>query len=202
MTQLMFTYDVTLRCAYLRTFSHPAIAPSKIANAICGAIPSGRVVGVAASGGPGFGGLVAGGEEVLNYNSGQTSAFGYGGLQVGCCNFLSGSVYTGFAYGLNNNNSNYSGGFTSISGSGGPISVTVSRSSNGVGEPIGVAPPGTPGAVTTVTVGGGEGVNTQVTGFGSVTTYSNPLQTGQFTGFGLGDYLAYGARQLCKAAGY
>lgn len=45
-------------------------------------------------------------------------------------------------------------------------------------------------------------MNTQVTGFGSVTTYSNPLQTGQFTGFGLGDYLAYGARQLCKAAGY
>jgi len=115
---------------------------------------------------------------------------------------LSGSVYTGFAYGLYNNNSNYSGGFTSISGSGGPISVTVSRSSNGVGEPIGVAPLGTSGAVTTVTVGGGEGVNTQATGFGSVTNYSNPLQTGQFTGFGLDDYLAYGARQLCKAAGY
>jgi hypothetical protein len=139
---------------------------------------------------------------VLNYNSGQTSAFGYGGLQVGCCNFLSGSVYMGFAYGLNNDNSNYSGGFTSISGSAGPTSVTVSRSSNAVGQPIGVAPLGTPGAVTTVTVGGGEGVNTQVTGFGSVTTYSNPLQTGQFTGFGLGDYLAYAARQLCQAAGY
>lgn len=152
--------------------------------------------------GQGFGGLVAGGEAVLNYNSGQTSAFGYGGLQVGCCNFLSGSVYTGFACGLNNNNSNYSGGFTSIGGRGGPISVTVSRSSNGVGEPIGVAPPETQGAVTTVTVGGGEGLNTQVTGFGSVTTYSNPLQTGKFTGFGLGDFLAYGARQLCKAAGY
>jgi|ERR1700733_4089443 hypothetical protein len=76
------------------------------------------------------------------------------------------------------------------------------RSSNGVGEPIGVAPLGAPDAVTTVTVGGGEGVNTQVTGLGSVTTYSNPLQTGQFTGFGLGDYLAYAASQLCKAAGY
>jgi hypothetical protein len=117
-------------------------------------------------------------------------------------NLLSGSAYSGFAYGLYDDNSNYSGGFTSISASYGPISVTGSRSSNGVGEPIGVAPPGTPGAVTTITMGGGEGLNSQGTAFGSVTNYSNPIQIGQFTGFGYIDFLAYGARQLCKALGY
>jgi hypothetical protein len=121
---------------------------------------------------------------------------------VGCCNALSGSVYTGAAYGLNNDNSNYSGGFTTGSGSVGPVSVSVSRSSNGLGESLGVAPSGTPNAVTTITAGGGEGLNTQVTGFGSVTNYSNPIQAGQFSGFELGDLLAYGARQVCNGSGH
>ena len=68
-----------------------------------------------ASGGlGGVGSVGVGGEVVLNYNSGQVSAFGFGGVQADWNGGASGWVYTGFVYGLNNSNSNYSGGLTGM----------------------------------------------------------------------------------------
>jgi len=55
-----------------------------------------------------------GGELVVNYDSGQVSAFAFGGFQVGWNGGVSGSAYTGFVWGLNGSNSNYSGGFTGV----------------------------------------------------------------------------------------
>jgi RHS repeat-associated protein len=81
--------------------SHPLLPTIK--QKICGVIPSGRTVG--ASGALGLlGGPTGGGEVVINYNSGQSSAFAFGGAQVGWNGGASGSVFTGFVYGLNGNN--------------------------------------------------------------------------------------------------
>ena len=85
---------------------------------ICSAIPSGRTTG--ASGGVGgVGSPGGGGELVVNYDTGQVSAFAFGGFQVGWNGGVSGSVYTGFVWGLNGSNSNYSGGFTGVNGGAG-----------------------------------------------------------------------------------
>jgi RHS repeat-associated protein len=93
------------------TPSAPSAPNNGIKAKVCSAIPSGRTQG--ASGGlGGVGSVGGGGELVFNYNSGQVSAFGFGGVQVGWNGGASGSIYTGFVYGLNSSNSNYSGGFT------------------------------------------------------------------------------------------
>jgi hypothetical protein len=98
--------------AYLGT---ETIAANNSTNQkICNSIPNGRVIGV--SGGAGaLGATVAGGEIVLNYDTGQISAFGFGGFQGGWNGVLSATAYTGLAWGLNGNNSNYSGGFSGFS---------------------------------------------------------------------------------------
>lgn len=67
----------------------------------------------------GVGSVVGGGELVINYDSGQVSAFGFGGGQVGWNGGLSASVYGGFVWGLNSSNSNYSKGFTGVNGGAG-----------------------------------------------------------------------------------
>ena len=76
-----------------------------IKKAICSKIPSGQTIGV--SGGVGaVGSVIGGGEIVVNYDSGQVSAFSFGGTQVGWNGGLSGSLYNGYIYGLNSSNSN------------------------------------------------------------------------------------------------
>ena len=102
----------------------------RLKQKICSAILSGRTFGVSGGLG-GVGSVGGGGEVVINYNSGQVSALGFGGVQVGWNGGASGSAYTGFVYGLNDSNSNYSGGFTGVNGSAG-YEGFVARSSGGL----------------------------------------------------------------------
>jgi hypothetical protein len=172
-----------------------AASNNSIKQEICKLIPSGRTtggsVGVGGVGSPG-----GGGEVVVNYNSGQVSAFVFGGVQVGWNGGISGSVYTGFVYGLNDSNSNYSGGFTGANGGAGP-GAFAARSSGGLtGGPGGLVP--NPSGVTAggISFGGGllGGASFGVT----ATNYSKPLQLGKYSGFSQLDWLLYAARQVCK----
>jgi hypothetical protein len=161
---------------------------------VCSAIPSGRTQGV--SGGIGGIGSVGGGAEVVvNYNSGQTSAFAFGGLQLGWNGGVSGSVYTGFVYGLNSSNSNYSGGFTGVNGGAG-LGGFVASSSGGMTHGVsGLSPTG---EVKAVGVGLGAALLGGFSGGVSATNYANPLQLGKFAAFTPADFLLYAARQLCN----
>ena len=71
---------------------------------------------------------------MVNYNSGQVSVFASGGVSVGWQGGAQGSAFTGYVYGLKNDNSNYSGGFTTISGGAGPGGF-ISHSSGGPNAP-------------------------------------------------------------------
>jgi hypothetical protein len=106
------------------------VAPSNLKQKICSALPTGRTVGVSGGLG-GVGSVGGGGEVVINYQSGQVSAFDFGGVQVGWNGGASGSAYTGFVYGLNSSNSNYSGGFTGVNGGAG-FGGFAARSSGGL----------------------------------------------------------------------
>ena len=165
-----------------------------IKSAVCSALPSGRTMG--ASGGlGGIGSVGGGGEVVVNYNSGQVSAFGFGGLQVGWNGGASGSIYTGFVYGLNNSNSNYSGGFTGANGGYGLGGFAASSSGGLTGGASGLAPNGQ------VKVGGaslGASLIPTPTGGVTATNYTKPLQLGKFWAFGPTDFVLYAARQVCK----
>jgi len=180
---------------------YPQIVQSYDANnslkqQICSAIPSGRTTG--ASGGVGgVGSPGGGGELVVNYDTGQVSAFAFGGLQVGWNGGVSGSVYTGFVWGLNGTNSNYSGGFTGVNGGAGLGGFAESSSGGLTGGTSGLVPNGNVNAAG-ISLGGGllGGFSGGVT----ATNYSNPAQLGKFWGFGLSpvDWLLYAARQVCK----
>lgn len=148
----------------------------------------------------GVGGLEGGGEIVFNYNSGQVSAFGFTGGHVGWNGGASATVFSGMVYGLNNSNSNYSGGFAAVGGGvglGGFLAVS-SGGSRGLmsGGPGALAPNGQVGVVG-LTLGA-----SLAGGFSagaSATDYSNPRQLGKLTGFGTLDVLFFAARQLlCK----
>ena len=169
---------------------------------ICSALPSGRTFGVSGT----FGGAFPsgyGGELVLNCNSGQVSAFGFGTLGAGWNGGLQGSVYTGFVGGLSRNNSSYSGGFTGINGS------LVSPSFVGAGVFGAASSGGLAGPLTgrsplptgDVTVAGLE-LSFSPPGFtGAVTTstYSHPVQLGKLWAFTPIDGLMYEARKVfCK----
>jgi RHS repeat-associated protein len=178
-----------------RTQSQP---PRTIKQKICGVIPSGRTVG--ASGALGLlGGPTGGGEVVINYNSGQISAFAFGGAQVGWNGAASGSINSGFVYGLNDSNSNYSRGFTGVGGSAGGGGFLQSSSGGLSNGAKGLIP--NPRAVT---VGGGSVGASLLGGFSggvSATHYTKPLQLGRWGGLiGLSplDAPFYAARQLCK----
>lgn len=168
----------------------------KIGQGICDAIPSGRTIG--ASGVLGLvGGPTGGGELVVNYNSGQVSAFAYGGAQVGWNGGAQGSVYTGFVYGLNNSNSNYSGGFTGVNGGAGIGGFAASSSGGLTGGGGGLIP--NTREVTAVGVSGGGSLLSGVSGGVTATNYTQPLQLGKNPlGFGLIDPALYLARQACK----
>jgi RHS repeat-associated protein len=106
---------------------------STIKSNYCKAIPSGSVTGVNGSTG-GIGGVPGSLEVVVNYNSGQVSVFASGGVSVGWQGGAQGSAFTGYVYGLKNDNSNYSGGFTTISGGAG-LGGFISHSSGGPNAP-------------------------------------------------------------------
>jgi RHS repeat-associated protein len=167
-------------------------AAKAIKQKVCSMIPSGRVVG--ASGG--VGGVVsvgAGGEMVFNYNSGQVSGFGLGGVQAGWNGGASGSVYIGFVYGLNDSNSNYSGGFTGANGASGIGGFAQSSSGGLTGSST--APNG---AVKAVGVSIGGGLLGGFSGGATVTNYTKPVQMGKLSLSNTMDLVLYSARQMCK----
>jgi hypothetical protein len=169
-----------------------------IATKVCRVIPSGATSGLSGGVG-GIGSLGGGGELVVNYNSGQVSAFGFGGAQVGWNGGLSGSAYSGFIYGLNDSNSNYAGGFTGINGGAGLGFFLASSSGGFAGGARGLAVhPSAPGAVTAGGISFGGGLVSGFSGGVTATTYTNPVQLGKFSGFGPMDATLYAARQLCK----
>ncbi len=146
---------------------------------VCSAIPSGRTEGVSGGLG-GVGSVGGGGELVFNYNSGQVSAFGFGGVQVGWNGGASGSIYTGFVYGLNSSNSNYSGGFTGFNVGDG-LGIFGASSSGGLsGGTGGLAPNG---AVTAGGISLGGGLLGGLAGGATATNYTNPLQLGKLWAF-------------------
>jgi hypothetical protein len=135
---------------------------------------------------------------VINYDTGQISAFGFGGLQGGAVlGGLSGSVTRGYVWGLNGDNSNYAGGFTTASISGGAsfsVGLWWSGSSNGInGLPNNILPNGPVRA---------SGESLGVSLFGpvsvavSVTDYSKPKSLGKFWAFGPKDFWIYAGRQI------
>jgi RHS repeat-associated protein len=163
---------------------------------ICSAIPSARTTG--ASGGVGgVGSPGGGGELVINYDTGQVSAFSFGGFQVGWNGGVSGSVYTGYVWGLNGSNSNYSGGFTGVNGGAGLGGFAESSSGGLTGGTSGLAPNG---KVNAAGISFGGGLFGGFSGGVTATNYSKPAQLGKFWGFGLNpaDWLLYAARQVCK----
>ena len=127
---------------------------SQIKQVLCALVPSGKVAGVSGSIG-GIGSTVVGGGLIQNYKSGQVSAFGFGGLQLGWNGGLNGSIFGGYVWGnLNNSNTNYSGGAVAVSGSVGPAGGTVA----GGGGLVTVA--GTAGGSLTPGTGTVSGVKT------------------------------------------
>ena len=119
-----------------------------------------------ASGTLGLIGEPTGGVElVLKYDSGQISAFAFGGAQIGWNGGASGTLYQSNVYNLNNSNSNYAGGFKGVNGSG-PIIGGFAAHAPGVtavGASVGVSLLGGPFTF---------GVNR--------TEYTKPLQLGRF----------------------
>jgi len=178
----------------------PITSPRKFARTIgekiCSAIPSGRTVGV--SGGLGLvGGPTGGGEVVINYNSGQVSAFAFGGAQVGWIGGAQASIYSGFVYGLNNSNSNYSGGFTGGNGGAGVGGFAASSSGGLTGGAQGLIP--NPRNVTAVGATAGASLLGGASGGLTATHYTKPFQLGRNPlGLGLIDPPLYLARQVCK----
>jgi RHS repeat-associated protein len=166
-----------------------------IKQKICSVIPSGRTIGV--SGGTGLlGAGIGGGEIVINYNSGQTSAFAFGGLQGGWNGIVQGSAYTGFVYGLNDSNSNYSGGFTGVNGGAGLGGFLAASSGGLTGSARGVIPNSRGVKAGGVSVGASLfGPSGGVT----VTHYTKPLQLGKIPlGWSVVDFPLYIGRQVCK----
>src|SRR5882724_9459702 len=101
---------------------------------VCRYIPSGRTVGL--SGGVGIvGGQTGGVEQLINYNTGEVSGFGYGGLQAGLNGGLNGSVNAAFVWNLGDSNSNYSGPFTNGQAYVGPVGIYTGLSSGGFDHP-------------------------------------------------------------------
>ncbi|MGA7615720.1 MAG: RHS repeat-associated core domain-containing protein, partial [Thermoanaerobaculia bacterium] len=151
---------------------------------ICKAVPSGRTTG--ASGGVGaIGSGVAGGEIVMNYDSGQVSAFTFGGLQLGWNGVASAQAYTGVVSGLRPDNANYSGIFV---GGYGSAAVGIFGASS------------TDHSVKTGGASLGASLIESPTFGVNVTQYSSPLQIGRYWPFALSpvDAGLLVTRQLCK----
>jgi hypothetical protein len=172
-----------------------------IKNDLCSATPQGRTTGVEGSfGGPGGGTGTF--EIVTNYNTGEVSAIYSKGVYAGWNGGLEGQAFSGAIYNLGNSNSNYSGGFTTGSGSFGAVGGYVSQSSGGLSSnSVDPFPPA--GAKPVRVVGGSVGWNVTgslFTGQGSVTNYSNPVPLGRYWTIATNpvDLLGFIERQVCK----
>jgi hypothetical protein len=175
---------------------------------LCKALPKAGVQGVSGALG-GLGGPTGSLELVTNYGTGQVSGFAAGGASVGWNGGASGAAFSGVVFGVNGNNSNYSGGFTAATGSiGSPVAhvgpqATISSSSGGLtGTPQQMIPDN---QVVSVTVGVNASlVAPPISGTVAFTNYSSPLQLGKYWSL-LGnpsDAALFLATQVCKAAGY
>jgi hypothetical protein len=92
---------------------------SRLRQAVCSTVPQGRVATVGGSIG-GIGSPTGSVSVVLNYNTGQTSLFATGGMQVGWNGGAQGQISAGFIYGaLGPSSAGYSGDFSTASGSSG-----------------------------------------------------------------------------------
>ena len=161
---------------------------NQIQQAICNALPQGRVTSANGSVG-GVGGQQGSIQQVVNYNNGEVSNFFTGGLQAGWNGGASASGSVGFVYDTQGqfNNSDFSGPFQNVSGNApeGP-GGSASWASNGV-----------------KIVQGGVGVSLipGPTGGYSYTWTSNPMPGGNIltnltSPLGLFDLALYGLRNL------
>jgi RHS repeat-associated protein len=161
-------------------------------QAYCSAMPDGRTVGVSAAG-SGVN-LTGGGEAVYNWNTGQVSAFGYGGGVAGFNGGGSVSVNVGLIYQLGSSNSNYSGPFTTVAGSVGPFGGFGSLS--GTPTSINLSSPKVAGGSVGASMFGAR------TGTVSVTKYSAPRNLGNFASGSASatstDYFMYLVRRVCN----
>ncbi|HEV2177385.1 MAG TPA: RHS repeat-associated core domain-containing protein [Terriglobia bacterium] len=156
----------------------PSNVMGKVKNALCSAIPKGLMVGVGGSANF-ISGPSGTAEAVLNFDTGQLSAFVSGGVQAGINpGGPQSSVFGGLIFGnLKGDNSGYQGGFTNLSlssGEGGQ--VTLSASSGGLqAGPSGLQPNG-----DVVALSGGPSVsmNPLPGATVSATNFAGPLQLG------------------------
>jgi len=179
-----------------------------IASSVCTAIPTAGVQGVSGAMG-GISGPAGSLEIVTNYRTGQVSGFGAGGISVGWNGGATGAAFSGGVWGLQGNNSNYSGGFTSVTASGSiPVPFvglqgTLSGSSGGLtGTPSQMMPDG---QVKSLTFGPNLSlVSPRYSATAAVTNYSAPKQLGKYwtLAFSPLDQLLFLANQTCAAAGH
>ena len=170
---------------------------NSIKQKICNAVPNGRVTGVSDGVGA-VGASVGGGEIVMNYDTGQVSAFGFGGFQGGRNGVASATAYTGLAWGLNGDNSNYSGGFTGFS-AGTNVGIFGDRSSGGLtGGFGGMVPRRGPGTVTVVGASASVSLVGRFTYGLNATNYTHPAQLGRFWAFTPVDWVYYFERSVCR----
>ena len=172
---------------------------NKIRKALCKAVPRGRVSGVQGTGGI-LGGPTGGVELVQNYRSGQVSGFAFGGAQAGWNGGASANISSGFVWGLNDSNTNYSGGFSGVNGSG-RVGVNVQSSSGGLtGGARELIP--NPREVTSVTLTAGVSLIPTPTGGATVTHATRPLQMGrwwaQASNMNMIDGSLIAANQACR----
>ena len=104
-------------------------------------------------------------------------------------------MYSGFIYGLNNSNSNYSGGFTGVNGGAGMGGFAASSSGGLTGGTSGLA---ANGAVNVAGVSFGGGLLSGFSGGVTATNYTNPVQLGKYWASSPLDGLFIALRQVCK----
>lgn len=138
---------------------------------LCATLPVGRTFGVTYGLG-GIGGVSGSVEVVINYNSGQVSIFGSGGLAAGWQGGAQTSAVTGYIWGhLKDDNSGYSGGFSTVYGSA-LLGAYHSESSGGITGTFGDMVPNGNVKVTGISVGAS--LVPFPTGGVTVTNYTNP----------------------------
>jgi RHS repeat-associated protein len=163
---------------------------------VCSAIPDGRTVGLTGAIGL-HGGGTGSVEIVLNYNTGELSAFASGGLFGGVNGGASGGPFAGLIYGLGNSNANFSKGFSGVAVSApGGIGGFIESSSESPQNPFKlnlltgpkvIAASWTPSVLT-------GGTNAM----GTATYASPPLSLGhQFLAYNTFDSMLFTLRKLC-----
>jgi len=136
---------------------------------------------------------------VTNLRTGEVTGFFSPGYFAGAAT-AGGSITGGYTFGnLGSGNSNFSGGFTGITGGLGIYGGSVSTSSGGPANPFSGINPTAPGHVTTVSAG----VPTPDRALSLNTVYSLPNQLGSYwTLVDPTTAVMYAANQICSAAGY